>query len=977
MRLRDVIEKSKFGSRLDVLIERGKETWLRELGKNDYRHSESVERILDKLIPDDIKVDSNIFDHAEIFVLLAAVYLHDIGRQHNNGHHEIKSYDMITDNFLEYTLIHRYEADAIAIVCRAHAMEDIVPIANVDTSFGIGNYGNTNRPLDLRKLGSLLRLADELDNQFNRVQGLSNQKESIRNLIRDVVPYPSKGTIEFQVGKLNWSEYRQIKKCIKYSNSRLNEVREFIEEIGLSYYQIWVDPKGKLPMIVLDDDEPVVDYAISVGSILETRIKHIEFYKTICNCQLSLVASEKSLLGATNKTGVIVLKSITLDEAKEYKAVLEDLIEKEYLQHGTIILMNGYDNDLKKIFNDSNITILTHFELVNQFIDYSRYIELFIKEYETSLIYTNELYIDLEGKTINGRKRGSLENIVSEWLLDENKVQLTLLGEFGAGKSTFCNNLIYKLLKNMREDCYSRIPLLINLKRLKYDTDIAATLTDYLVNEMQILVDYNTFSKLNEEGNFILILDGFDEMANSNDEEVVLKAFKQLDRLTNLNSKIILTCRSHYFRNIDDLRGLFGKSRLNEIVDDKFGYEIVDISPYSFEQVKEYMRKWDNDKFDENMAIIESIYNLKDLSTRPVLLAIIAKSLPQIIQSESFQITAASLYTVYINFWLKRDDWRSVFTPDERLILSIFISKYFFHNDIHSINYKVLENTLEDSLKNSGFQTLKRVHYEIRTCNFLKNDYEGNYSFVHKSFMEFLLAKSVIENIKSYSHKFECDLYLPMENNSRRKSITLESESFFVDMFIPYLYKCGAKAFLKKYKKSYRIMLICLNIIIREQLYDQEIIMSYILVDEQLSFDKELVINMIMQSSDTNRLLNTVYNLLKKNNTVLEISEIYRLLSPFHDEYKPIQKIYELLAGDENECIVESDFFRTPYSKTLKKEFVEWLKHNHNFNQDIEMKYFNRKWYRAKDEHEQQKNKMKKIRSFEELYYDVYKKSTT
>lgn len=62
--------------------------WLAGIEKNGINHSERLEDYLNLLIPDDLR---NKLKPAEIFILLYAVYLHDIG--YLNEKDEIEAYD--------------------------------------------------------------------------------------------------------------------------------------------------------------------------------------------------------------------------------------------------------------------------------------------------------------------------------------------------------------------------------------------------------------------------------------------------------------------------------------------------------------------------------------------------------------------------------------------------------------------------------------------------------------------------------------------------------------------------------------------------------------------------------------------------------------------------------------------------------------------------------------------------------------------
>jgi HD-GYP domain-containing protein (c-di-GMP phosphodiesterase class II) len=68
-------------------IKDGAKDWLKGLGKNGYGHSERLEQYLAELTKK--LIDRELLTQAEIFVLLCAAYLHDLGYWHE-GHLEVK-----------------------------------------------------------------------------------------------------------------------------------------------------------------------------------------------------------------------------------------------------------------------------------------------------------------------------------------------------------------------------------------------------------------------------------------------------------------------------------------------------------------------------------------------------------------------------------------------------------------------------------------------------------------------------------------------------------------------------------------------------------------------------------------------------------------------------------------------------------------------------------------------------------------------
>jgi cell division protein FtsZ len=170
-------------------IKKSAKKWLNGLEKNGFDHSERLEAYLDSLTLDLRKAKK--INSAEIFILLCAIYMHDIGYNLNGKNiskdHAKRTQEMILSNPSNYQLgdfppfdgsVSRI-AEAVSLVCFGHKIDitndslDKIPDDFKDFIFG-------NESLNLRMLTALLRLADETDDPYIR---FSPSSQSIRNKI--------------------------------------------------------------------------------------------------------------------------------------------------------------------------------------------------------------------------------------------------------------------------------------------------------------------------------------------------------------------------------------------------------------------------------------------------------------------------------------------------------------------------------------------------------------------------------------------------------------------------------------------------------------------------------------------------------------------------------------------------------------------------------------------------------------------------
>lgn len=245
----DVLKRKRkdLYDRFHLLAIDASNTVLRELGKNDSVHSKAVMQLLDKLIPDEVLTNPDLLPPEGIYLLLVAVYLHDVGRSDPVGHHAINSYEMIKNDPNRFCLYEPFVPKAVAEICAAHAPEHIWPIDSCQKEYGI--EGLCARPLNLSHLGALLRIADELDNTYLRVRGINSEKGSPREIIRFINPKPEVKQIEIQSEPMSKADFDHLQGICRYTNKILSEVRHKLAEMRIYYDQVVLTPESFIPTI--------------------------------------------------------------------------------------------------------------------------------------------------------------------------------------------------------------------------------------------------------------------------------------------------------------------------------------------------------------------------------------------------------------------------------------------------------------------------------------------------------------------------------------------------------------------------------------------------------------------------------------------------------------------------------------------------------------------------------------------------------
>ncbi|KAK3823385.1 MAG: WD40-repeat-containing domain protein [Benniella sp.] len=238
---------------------------------------------------------------------------------------------------------------------------------------------------------------------------------------------------------------------------------------------------------------------------------------------------------------------------------------------------------------------------------------------------------------------------VKEFLESDQKVFL-LLGDSGAGKSTFSRELEYDLWRSYRNKT-DRIPLHINLPTIdKPEHDlIAKHLRKAEFTEQQI-------REMKHYRKFVLICDGYDESQQTHN----LYMSNRLNQPGEWDIQMIINCRIEYLGV--DYRDRFQPSDRNHQSDSSLYQEAV-ITPFSLDMVHAYIHQYVSTRqplwqLEDYKQALELIPSLKDLVTNPFLMTLSLEVLPRMVDPgqhlSTTRVTRVELYDHFVEQWLER-----------------------------------------------------------------------------------------------------------------------------------------------------------------------------------------------------------------------------------------------------------------------------------------------------------------------------------
>jgi len=373
--------------------------------------------------------------------------------------------------------------------------------------------------------------------------------------------------------------------------------------------------------------------------------------------------------------------------------------------------------------------------------------------------YGDDLYIPPQAK-VNAQApddtRFPLMDKVMEFLGSSQTVFL-LLGDSGAGKSTFNRTLDYNLWRTYKKR-EGPISLFISLPSIdRPDQDLVTKqLRKADLSELQI-------KELKAHRKFILICDGYDESQQVNN----LYVSNRLNQEGEWKAKMVISCRSEYIGN--DYRDRFQPIDQNRKSLPALFQQAV-VASFSEDQIHNYIKQyvtirrplWDTENY---ISVLNQIPSLKELVKNPFMLTLSLEVLPRMVDAgerlSTTQVTRVTLYDQFVEQWLERskrrlnekelsDQAKAAFESlsDEGFTLngidylkklSVAIFKHQGGNPVVTYSRFIDEGTWK-----TGFFSRNHEKQLLREANPLTRS--GNqYRFIHRSMLEYGLARAVFD----------------------------------------------------------------------------------------------------------------------------------------------------------------------------------------------------------------------------------------
>ena len=399
-------------------------------------------------------------------------------------------------------------------------------------------------------------------------------------------------------------------------------------------------------------------------------------------------------------------------------------------------------------------------ELLDEHADFSSYLDWLEAEVKHRGI--DKMYVPLactkeefdpvtKGKIGESRydeRNGWIDGYIDRWLDDPSKEHISILGEFGTGKTWFALHYAWTALQRYREAKERgverpRLPLVIPLRDYAKAVGVESLFSEFFFRKHEIpLPGYSAFEQLNRMGKLLLIFDGFDEMAARVDRQKMINNFWELAQVVVPGAKAILTCRTEHFPEAQEGRALLSaelQASTAKLTGEPPQFEVLELEKFNDDQIRQVL------SFRAGPTTVEQVMSnphLLDLARRPVMTEFILEALPDIEAGKPVDLSRVYLYAVRRKMERDIKAERTFTSLADKLYFLCELSWEMLSTDQMSLNYRHFPDRIR-RLFGPVVQEQKDLdhwHYDMMGQTMLIRNADGDYTPAHRSLLEFFVA---------------------------------------------------------------------------------------------------------------------------------------------------------------------------------------------------------------------------------------------
>ena len=464
-----------------------------------------------------------------------------------------------------------------------------------------------------------------------------------------------------------------------------------------------------------------------------------------------------------NRYDRVLIRGIAGEAQVSDVLAIRSSVEKERADEGWLVtarrISRAARTEVEKEEN-KHLGCYTFDELLAQDADFSGYLEWLEAEIKRRQIDTK--YVPLactkeEVDSITGRQiavsryeeeDGWIDGYIDRWLDDPAKEHISVLGEFGTGKTWFAFHYAWVALQRYKDALsrgveLPRLPLVIPLRDYAKAVSVESLFSEFFFRKHEIpLPGYSAFEQLNRMGKLLLIFDGFDEMAARVDRQEMINNFWELAKVVVPGAKVILTCRSEHFPEAKEGRALLSaelQASTALLTGETPQFEVLELEKFNDEQIKQVLL------YQATFTTVEQVMNnpqLLDLARRPVMTELILEALPDIEAGKPVDMSRVYLYAVRRKIENDIKQKRTFTSSAQKLYFLCELSWEMLCTDQMSLNYRLFPDRIR-RLFGASVQEEKDLdhwQFDMMGQTMLIRNADGDYTPAHRSLLEFFVA---------------------------------------------------------------------------------------------------------------------------------------------------------------------------------------------------------------------------------------------
>jgi uncharacterized protein YjbI with pentapeptide repeats len=399
-------------------------------------------------------------------------------------------------------------------------------------------------------------------------------------------------------------------------------------------------------------------------------------------------------------------------------------------------------------------------ELLDERADFSGYLDWLEEEVKRRGIDT--MYVPLActkeefdpetgqkiGESRYDARSGWIDGYIDRWLDDPAKEHISILGEFGTGKTWFAFHYAWTTLQRYREAKERgierpRLPLVVPLRDYAKAVSVESLFSEFFFRKHEIpLPGYSAFEQLNRMGKLLLIFDGFDEMAAKVDRQKMINNFWELAQVVVSGSKAILTCRTEHFPEAQEGRALLSaelQASTAKLTGEPPQFEVLELEKFDDDQIRQVL------SFRARSKTVKQVMDnpqLLDLARRPIMTEFILEALPDIEAGKPVDLSRVYMYAVRRKMERDIKAERTFTSLADKLYFLCELSWEMLSTDQMSLNYRLFPDRLRQLFGHvvQEQKDLDHWHYDMMGQTMLIRNADGDYTPAHRSLLEFFVA---------------------------------------------------------------------------------------------------------------------------------------------------------------------------------------------------------------------------------------------